>query len=375
MSKRLYVKRREAYRNSRDRVLNGLVNCIPFPFDRFRKQLPGIQQALYYLISGNQKSGKSQIADYLFCLHPLMYAFMNKEKVRVKIFYFSLEMSIQEKYDQFTCWWLYMQSQGKVRIDTKELNSLDPDKPVSEDILALLETEEYIKFFDFIEDNVMFYEHIKNPTGIYKTLVNYAVNHGTIKYKTVQWRNENTGEMEDKKVIDTYEMDDSEEYRIAITDHYGLLGTEGGMDLRKTIQKYSANDSVYLRKTYKYTMVGIQQQAADKEGNEAFKLNRLTPSPDGLGDNKATSRDCNVMLGIFSPFRHEKSPWQGYNINDFKDNIRFLEVCLNRNGGAGAVAPLYFDGAVNAFFELPPPGDVTNLEIYKQMAYKAQNRN
>lgn len=37
------------------RVEEGLVNCIPLPFARFRRFFPGIEQGRYYLISANQK--------------------------------------------------------------------------------------------------------------------------------------------------------------------------------------------------------------------------------------------------------------------------------------------------------------------------------
>ena len=49
----------------------------------------------------------------------------------------------------------------------------------------------------------------------------------------------------------------------------------------------------------------------------------------------------------------------------FRDNIRFLEILGGREGGAGTVCPLYFDGAVNYFKELPSPKDDTKLrDVY-----------
>ena len=51
----------------------------------------------------------------------------------------------------------------------------------------------------------------------------------------------------------------------------------------------------------------------------------------------------------------------GYDIKYFKDNIRFLEILGGREGGGGTICPLYFDGAVNYFKELPKPKDTTGL--------------
>jgi len=96
-------------------------------------------------------------------IYPLWYSYCNPDKVKLKIFYFSLEMSIQEKYDQLTCWWLYQHTRGRVRIDTKHLNSLNEEKPLESEVLELLRTEEYQKFFDFVEDRVIFNEQDRNP--------------------------------------------------------------------------------------------------------------------------------------------------------------------------------------------------------------------
>lgn len=107
--------------------------------------------------------GKTQIADFLFVLSVIMYAYNNRDKVRVKILYFSLEMSIQEKMSQWTCFWLYWFSKGRIRIDTKQLNSLNEESPVSEEVLQILESREYQDFFDFLEDTVVFNETDRNP--------------------------------------------------------------------------------------------------------------------------------------------------------------------------------------------------------------------
>ncbi len=380
---RLHRKFFEDYKKKREHVLSGNINCIPFPFKRFRKELPGIEKGKNYLISANQKIGKTQAGDFLFVLSPIMYAYNNRDKVKLKIFYFSLEMSIQEKMSQFTCFWLYYFSKGKIRIDTKQLNSLNEESPLAEEVLNILDSKEYKDFFDFLEDTIVFDETTRNPYGLYKNCVDFALANGKLIYteKTFKEKIESInidGEKEvsykevKRKVVDHYEADDPNLYMIKMVDHVSLYTPEKGMSLRETIGKASSQDNVLLRNIYGFTCVDVQQQAADKEGNDAFKLDRLAPTPDGLAENKTTSRDCNIMLGLFSPWRFQKRNWMGYNIETFKDNIRFLEVCLNRNGGSGAVCPLYFDGAVNFFAELPLPDDTLNMTQFEQMARRAQ---
>src|SRR5690625_738153 len=98
-----------------------------------------------------------------------------------------------------------------------------------------------------------------------------------------------------------------------------------------------------------------------QESLENIKYNKLKPTLEGLGDNKLTGRDANVILGLFSPFRHEIPQYYGYNIKQFRDNIRFLEIIGGREGGGGTICPLYFDGAVNFFKELPKPDNTAGM--------------
>ena len=73
-------------------------------------------------------------------------------------------------------------------------------------------------------------------------------------------------------------------------------------------------------------------------------------------------------MGLFSPFKFGLKEYMGYDVTKFKDNIRFLEMCVNRDGEMGGLIALYFDGATCTFRELPPPDDKAGLEeVYKYM--------
>ena len=119
----------------------------------------------------------------------------------------------------------------------------------------------------------------------------------------------------------------------------------------------------------------IQQQSFEGEGNEAFKLNKVRPSVAGLGDTKYTSRDSNVVLGLFSPIRFGIENYLGYDIRKFKDNIRFLEMIVNRDGEMGGLCPLFFDGAVCQFNELPRPDDKDGIKKVYEYLKKIRGTN
>lgn len=61
------------------------------------------------------------------------------------------------------------------------------------------------------------------------------------------------------------------------------------------------------------------------------------------------------MLGLTNPFAAKLNTFLGYDITKLKDNQRFLEVMLSRDGTQNAMKALYFDGAVSYFRELPKP--------------------
>lgn len=338
----------------RQRILNGQLNCIPSPFKRFSNDFIGIEQSCYYTITSFTKGGKSQFTSYTFIYQPLMFCYYTKADIDIKILYFPLEETPERIMQRFISWLLYDFSNGNIRISPRDLRSTT--KAVSQEILDIVESEEIQDIVKYFEEHVIFPDEACNPTGIYKYCVKYAEEHGKTYYKTIQYKDE-FGVAQKKQVFDRYEQDNSNEYRLVMIDTINLIDTERGMTLKQSMDKLSEYCAKYLRNRYHYSPVIIQQQAFDQEGNEAFKIGRVRPSVAGLGDSKYTSRDSNVVLGLFSPFRFALKEYEGYDISKFKDNIRFLEMIVNRDGEMGGLCPLFFDGAVCQFDELPRPND------------------
>lgn len=301
----------------------------------------------------------------MFLYNTIKQVIDNNLNIRLKIFYFSLEMSKEEKMLSAFANILY-EKEG-IRISPMHLKSTKADNILPEEVLNTI--EKYKPYFEKIEEIVEFIDDIRNPYGIYTMLRNYAVEHGTIHKRRIETRKNEFIEVEDY-----YEPNDPEEYVMCIIDHIGLISTEKNKDtglpmtLHESIGKLSSDYLIKLRNRFGYIPVVIQQQAASQESVENKKANKLKPSLDGLGDNKLTQRDANVILGLFSPFRHEIEDYYGYNVKLFRDNIRFLEILGGREGGAGTTCPLYFDGAVNYFKELPKPDNKASLDkVYQTL--------
>jgi len=333
---------------------------IPFPFPRFSNFVPGIQKGTYYLVTANQKAGKSQITDFMFMLSPVEFVLTHQTNIKVKILYFSLEMSKELKMKQAIVHRMYMKH--NIRYTVRRLESLYSTDILPDDMLRLIEEDK--PWFEKFESVVEFIDDIRNPFGIYKYLRSYFEQRGHYEYKKV-WITEDSGEKKQIDTIDRYIPDDKDLFTIIIIDNVNLLRSEKKATLYETIEKFSSEYMIRVRNLWGGIPVIVQQQALTKESNESIKMDRLEPSADGLADYKATSKDVDIMLTLYSPFRHKIRRYLNYDITRLKDSYRRLAVEFDRNGEPCETS-LYFDGAVNYFKELPPAEQMTD-EVYQKI--------
>lgn len=350
------------YRERRERALSGKFNCIPWPFDRFRNYVPGTEKAKFLIYTANQKIGKSKLVDYIYVYSVILFAIEHPE-IKFKILYFTLEMSASTKKDEFLSFLLnYLDG---LCISPTDLNSVDSSTPIDEQVLALLESERYKQYIDKFDEIVTYIDDIRNPTGINKYCKEYALKHGHINY-TEETYTDAEGNI--KHLIDKdnpYTFDTEEEYRYIILDNFSNITQEQGLSKMDTINKLSKY-FITLRDQLLYTIIAVQHQAQAQEGIENRKMGLVKPSSDGLADCKTTSRDCNMLFGLYSPFKYGIPDYEGYDIKQFKNYIRFLEVLEDRDYGAnGQICPLFFNGAVSVFHELPRATDPEMTDVYK----------
>lgn len=360
----------EEIEENKTRRERGEIVNIPFPFPRFSAYVPGIQKGRYIGVTANQKVGKTKLADYIFLYSTFKFWQQNRDKIKLKIFYFTLEMSKEEKIKEAISHFLYVHSKGKIHKSPDEINSQYQGYIL--DNMTLDEIRGMKSAFEEFESVVEFIDTIKNPFGIYKHVRSYAEANGKYVYKTIETVDEN-GNKESFKVEDYYVPNHPNEYVIIITDHVSLLQNEnGGNDPKATMDKFSKEYCLKMRDRWKYIPVNVQQQAQAQEGVENKKANKLQPSVDGLGESKIIGRDYDLLLGLFSPYRHKIESYNGYDIFDpmtgkgLQEMYRELSVIANRRGQMVST-DLYFDGAVNYFKELPNPGSRDLGELYKKI--------
>lgn len=343
--------------------LDGGYTCIPFVLlPKLGQVVPGIEQEKYYLVTANSKVGKTKLADFLFVYNPYEFVTTKKTDIKIKILYFSLEVSKEEKLSQYYSYRLY--KDHNIVISPEKLKSRFENYVLEDEIEGLLDA--YDEEMERFESMVQIIDNVKNPFGIYKHVRDYAYQHGehydkngnVVPKEQLMSNNPEVRDPANLRIAE-YRPYDPDEYVIVLIDHLSLLHTEKGQDLWTTMFNFSSKYCLAMRDRWRYIPVAIQQQAADQEKQQfTFKgdsiVAKLRPSPDGLADCKLTQRDVNVMFGLFAPHRYKIENYEGYDIDRLGDNYREFNVMLNRNGSGFINLDLYFNGAANYFKELLP---------------------
>jgi len=346
---------------------------IPIPFPRLKQFLPNIQQSTYYLIGAGTKVGKTSFADDLFFYGA--YDYYKDLKARdaldgfeLDIDYFSYEIDSQTKIIKGIgrkLWHEY-----GIIADANTILSRGENQ-CSDELYQLVKG--YREYFDEMQDVVTIHDMPDNPTGIYKYINNKAALHGTIHKKNINSDPNGSPVMR----FDRYEINNPKRYWLGIVDHIALAMEERNFNTKQTIDKLSQY-MVGFRNNYGMSPVIIQQLAFDSESDERHKSGRLTPTLKDFGDSKYTTRDANVIMTLFSPYRYQLEQFQGYNVAALGNSYRNMEILENRDGEPNVNLALNFIGPCGTFRELPRSSEMTperneyaaSLENIKSKYYK-----
>ena len=366
----LFERSQENLIKRRNNLINGNVNSIPSPFIRFRNDFIGLEKGQYICVTSFTKGGKTQfVLNLLF--EALCYYKDNPNAFKMKVFYFALEETDERILNRFESYLLL--KLDKIRISPKDLRSSSNDKPVPQDILNLLSSDKYQEYIKlFLE--VFEFDTVSNPTGIYLKCRKFAEENGTIIRRKVKYKND-FGEIEESDMgFDHYEPKNENLFVFPVIDHLGLVTPERGQTLKEALDKVSKY-CVELRNNYNFSPIVIQQQNTTNESNDSIKMDKIRPSGRGLADSSYIQRDVNLLLGLSSPFKFGVNSYFGYDITQFRDNIRFLEIVNNRDGEVGGIVALYFDGATTTFKELPIADEEHQVELQRWYNFLKKLRN
>jgi hypothetical protein len=342
----------------KERVKSGLINSIPWPFTRFNEHVVGLEKGKIYQVTAGPKTGKSKVTNFMFIYSLYNYIIEHDINIKLVIKYFCLEESKESLITQFMSYVLFTKSKGKLIVSPVTLMSTKQELP--KEVLDELKIhKEYIEgFLECVE----YIEDVSHPFGIFKRLLDYAEEKGTQTKKTVDY---GKGPIQ---VDDVYIADDKEEIVLTVVDHVSLLTPKKGENIMQAITELSGF-LIKLRNKYGYSSLIVQQQSLAQTSMEGIRFNQGEPTIANLGDSKLTSRAVDISFGLYSPYINKVAEYEGYDIKFYKDNIRFLTVLQSRHGGAGVKTPLYFNGAINFFSELPKSGTPDEVKVHNNVTH------
>lgn len=357
---------------NKQRRLAGDTISIPWSLPRLSKVLPGIEKSRYYLVTASPKAGKSQLTDFLFVYQPIEWLIANPDSdIKLKIFYFSLEMSVKAKMLLALCYKLFQEY--KIIISPQDISSVFDSYIMDDEIEKLLESDKMTEWFNKIESIVEYHDDARTPYQIFKKVKAYAEHpdNGSYTYKTINWQNED-GTYSPRTVRDRYIPKRTDEYVIVITDHIGLLQPKSGDTLHQTISQFSSEYCLEMRDRWGYSPVVVQQQTADSSKAQFTVrgetiIDKIKPDQEGLADNKYTARDVDLMISLFYPHRYNLKNYENIDLTRIGEQHREFAINLNRNGISNATIQLFFVGSNSYFEELPRELNEFDYERYNQL--------
>lgn len=358
----------EVYSNIKERKHNvetGKINGIPFPIPEMRKYIPSIERSSYWLVTGPSKGAKSQFTNYILLYNSILYAYKHPDLLSVKFIMFPLEEGKEMTLCRFMSHILYIWY--GIRISPSDLMSSNPDKPLKDEVLEVMESEKFLKIINFFESCIQF-EEANTSVGIDIIVRNYAKRNGEIIYGEETFIDENGNE---RHKIEGYKPNNPNEYTFVLIDHANLIvPTKDEKTDFNAIAETSKNLVKYYR-NYHYISVLVQQQAdGEVTSMEAVKNDNTLPTKAGLRSQKSTGNDCTCLIGISNPgFFQNVNTKYGYDLVKLKRKyLRVCNIIFQRFGEAETIIPLYFDGACNFFKKMPSPDDTEGMEkVYQSI--------
>jgi hypothetical protein len=377
----------------KNRELKAAGKVVGFPlyekFSKLENYLPSIPKGKGGMITSFSGVGKTKLWKDMF-MWQLIILGETQDNFNPKIVINLLEEEREEFEDSFLCDYIFRKT--GVVIDPLELNSFT-SSPLEEKKYKLVQELEEAS-------RILMNKYVLVEDGVYHATGLFA----RCKRLSKEWGEHYWTQLHDPgKILITqadydklkkdgnqvgwkyshYIPKDPDQYVLVVTDHAGLITPEydnlikKSLNLRESMEKWSFHyGRKQLQKNYNWGQLDIVQQSQSAEEQQfTFRgqsiLAKVKPSLANLGDNKALQRNYHYVLSLFNPCRHipdsTGTEYEGYDFERLKNNFRVLSLLKNRLGRDGVELPLFFNGAVNYFKQLPKPEELSLATYAKIM--------
>ena len=335
--------------HNNQRIVDGKLNSIPLPFDRFNKSFKGTAPAKYYAVTATTHGGKTKFTKFLNVINS--YRVFKRYGKDFRLLWFALEESEEEFETSLISCILYAKSQGRMIISSSDITAIAELTPAGA-LEILRHNEDVARTYEEIRSKIVLYDNVYSGPEMYNITRAYMSGMGTFETTTDKLMNE----------TETYTRNplyDEIDVKVVV-DHISLIHPISGKSHHETLSHVSSYYFNYLmKKVLKVSIMVVHQQelgAAKKvyqRGELIVEL--LEPSIPNLGDNKIISRDYDVVFGLFNPAAFELTHYRGRDITEYCGNAHWLIVLKDRlYGTTGTYVGLEFFGAPGMYKELPP---------------------
>lgn len=305
----------------------------------------GVVPRTYYLVGGNLGTGKTAFVDHCFVLNPYRQFLLNPERLRFKVFYYSLEINAKRKMVKWVSNFLF-HDHGMI-VDVNTILSVNKNK-LTDDVYTKIMT--YNKYVDDMMEHIHFIDERTNPTGIYADTKKYAESPNVGKI-----------EIEEKnikgRIIKKYKYVpvDKNELVLIIVDHVGLISREKDLATKKDRIDKVSEYVINARNRYGYSCVLISQFNRDLKDIDRQRFKELTPQIEDFKDSGNTQEDADIVMTLFNPARYNMAEYSGMNIARLSGRYRSVSVLKNRDGADMIKMHSNFLGEAGYYRDFPDP--------------------
>jgi RecA/RadA recombinase len=322
------------------RGLLGLNKGLPMGLPKLEKIVDGIQRSTYTVLAGGTGSGKTTLALYSYVYRPLVDNMaLGADKKRIKILYFSLEMSAEILLAKLLSLHIY-ETYG-IELSFKEI--ISKQDVLSDDNYKLI--EQCADWLDAICQDLIIYDKPLDAASFYAIVMNFATENGT-------W-----SETERTK---TYTANDPDELVEIVIDHMGLLRRSGNRTKKEEID-LTSNYIMTFRNKCSYSALALLQLNRTSSSMDRRNAEMQEIQLDDIKDTGGPSEDAELVVAIFNPWREKMARYKNYNIRVLQDKFRAIQVLKNRLGEADKSVAVNFFGSIGLWRELPKADVMLNF--------------
>jgi replicative DNA helicase len=321
--------------------MSGRVLAIPTSITKFNEVVYGTRQSCYYLYGGETGTGKTRFAreNHVYAAYDYYKLINDTNRLDLEIIDLSLEISAEENMACAISRKIYLDT-GKV-VPMERILSLDGK--LNDDLYVLIKS--YRQYFEEFEQKMWVIDEDITPTKFHDILMHFAKKNGKF-IKEGRYISECEG----------YVPNNVNLYTIILLDTINLSEVDSGHETVKSSIDRISRIAVWFRNKCGFTPIIVQQFNAEISAVDRSRYGIKTPLLRDFEDSKRTTKDANVVFGLFEPLRHmrpDESLFMGYDVTILKSWFRSLHLIKHRNGPSNKFIPLQFKGAVGVFAQLP----------------------